>query len=165
MLLSFIRFRGGKRRKVRSGYLKRKQRVLQTLRLLSERDGRRPGWRQPLRSLLRSLRVPGTAARSSERSRSPGPTGPPAPPALGLPLFPVSSLAPPDFSRRWDPAPTRVHGLLSQGKAGTACRLWRRVPLPQPRRAETRALRPRRGKPQLALLFGAGPEVGCGTEG
>lgn len=50
------------------------------MRFLSEREGRRPVWRQPLRSLLRSLRVPGTAARSSERSRSPGPAGPPGPP-------------------------------------------------------------------------------------
>lgn len=133
------------------------------MRLLSGRDGRRSGWRQPLRSLLlRSLRVPGTGARSSDSSQSPGPGG--GPRAPGLPLSPASLLAPPNFSRRWDPAPTPVHVLLSRGKAGTASRLRRRVPLPLPRRGETRILRPRRGKPHSALLFGSGPGLGCGAK-
>lgn len=154
---------GEKGRKVRSGYLKRKTGVLRTLRFLSERDGRRPGWRRPLRSLLlRSLRVPGTGVRSSDSSRSPGLGG--GPRAPGLALSPASFLAPPNFSRRWDPAPTPVHGLLSRGKAGTASRLRRRVPLPLPNRGETRVLRPGRGKPHSALLFGAGPGVGCGAK-
>lgn len=95
MLLSFIKLRGAKGRKVRSGYLKRKQRALQTWRLLSEREGRRPGWRQLPRSLLRSLRVPGTAARFSDRSRRPGPGSVPGPPPSAFRCSPYLLWLPP----------------------------------------------------------------------
>lgn len=76
--------------------------VLRTLRLISERDGRRPGWWRPLRSLLlRSLRVPGTGARFSDSSRSPDPGG--GPRAPGLTLSPASFLAPPKLQPAMGP--------------------------------------------------------------
>lgn len=110
---------GGKGRKVRSGYFKRKQRVLQTLWLLSEREGRRPGWRQPPCS-LGSRRVPGTAALFSDRSRSAGPGGVPGSPAFGLPYPRISS-----GSSRLQPATER--GSHPRSRLAVPGQVWHRV--------------------------------------
>lgn len=91
------------------------------MRFLSGREGRRPGWRQPLRSLLRSLRVPGTAARSSESSRSPGPGGAPESPR------PRPSAVPRIFSGSPRLQPAMGSGSHPRSRLAVPGQSWQRV--------------------------------------